>query len=120
MLLFIVFFKFIIWIFIFQKPVEEEKASEEIVKTDISKLSRRQKLQILEKESPELFNLIDDYKSISMQFSAIMFCNFFFFVDKMTLARDFLYPIIKKHKAGELPKGKAVDFVQTQYGIILK
>lgn len=50
-------------LFYFQKSVEDEKVTEEIIKTDVSKLSKRQKLQILEKESPELFSLIDDYKS---------------------------------------------------------
>lgn len=103
-----------------QKPIEEGKVTEEIVKTDISKLSKRQKLQILEKESPELFSLIDDYRSIFDLFDIVTKTNIILFVDKMSLAKDYLCPILQKHKAGELPDGKAIDFVQTQYGIILK
>lgn len=89
------------------------------MKTDLTKLSRRQKLQILEKESPELFSLIEDYKSMWSIFLFTRNANSSF-LGKMTLAKDYLFPIMKKHKDGDLPKSKAVDFVKSQYGIILK
>lgn len=41
-------------------------------------------------------------------------------IGKMTLTRDYLCPILEKYRSGQLTKGKAVDFVQTQYSIILK
>lgn len=49
--------------FLKQNEVEQEKLTEELIKTDVSKLTKRQKLQVLQKESPELFGLIDDFKS---------------------------------------------------------
>lgn len=42
---------------------EEDKTQiEEVIKMDISKLSNKQKLQLLERESPELFGLTEDFK----------------------------------------------------------
>ena len=51
------------------KVVQEDKATpEEIIKSDISKLSKRQKLQILQKESPEFFGLVEDFQCIFNKF----------------------------------------------------
>jgi U3 small nucleolar RNA-associated protein 3 len=35
---------------------------EEVIKTDLSKLSTRQKLALFQKESPEFFGLVQDFK----------------------------------------------------------
>ncbi|KAJ8968912.1 hypothetical protein NQ317_016523 [Molorchus minor] len=86
---------------ILTKKIEEGKQTEEIIKTDISKLTKRQKLQLLQKESPEFFGLVDDFQA------------------KMLIAKDYLNPIIERQKKGEIPVCKAVDFVQTQYTLIL-
>lgn len=48
----------------FQKVVPESKLEAEVIKTDFSELSNRQKLQLLQKESPEFFNLVEDFKGM--------------------------------------------------------
>lgn len=45
----------------FQEKVEE-KPKEEVIKTDTSKLSKRQKREIFDKTSPEFMVLLDDTK----------------------------------------------------------
>jgi hypothetical protein len=47
----------------FQAPPQKDKEmEEEVIKTDLSKLSTRQKLALLQKESPEFFGLVQDFK----------------------------------------------------------
>ncbi|KAG5862868.1 hypothetical protein JTB14_023938 [Gonioctena quinquepunctata] len=87
---------------LFPKETEEiQKHTEEVIKTDLSKLSKRQKLQILQKESPEFFSLVEDFQS------------------KMVIARDHLHPVLQKYKKGQISNCEAIDFVQTQYELIL-
>jgi len=43
-----------------QKDRNEEE--EEMIKTDLSKLSKKQKLALFQKESPEFFGLVEDFK----------------------------------------------------------
>ncbi len=43
------------------EPVKE--ASEQKVEKDLSALSKKEKLKLLKKESPELLELIDDYNA---------------------------------------------------------
>ncbi|CAG9859184.1 unnamed protein product [Phyllotreta striolata] len=87
---------------IFSKSTkEDEKHQEEIIKTDVSKLTKRQKLEIIQKESPEFFSLVEDFQA------------------KMLTAKNFLLPILRKAKNNEIPQSNAVDFVQTKYELIL-
>ncbi|CAG9762453.1 unnamed protein product [Ceutorhynchus assimilis] len=86
-----------------KKPDKEEvkEQTEELIKTDLTKLTNKQKIQMLQKESPEFFSLVDDFKV------------------KMAFAKDYLNPIIQKVKNGEIEHCKAVDCVQTHYKLIL-
>ncbi|XP_028146545.1 something about silencing protein 10 [Diabrotica virgifera virgifera] len=84
-----------------KKADEDDKQNEEIIKTDISKLSKRQKLQIMQKESPEFFNLVQDFQN------------------KMAVVTSHLHPVLKKAETGDIPQCKAVDFVQFKYELIL-
>lgn len=77
----------------------EEK--ETVIKSDLSQMSKRQKLQLLEKESPEFAGLIDDFKT------------------KLTVAKDDLHPVLELVKDGKLPKCAASKFVKTNYHLIL-
>ncbi|XP_060073510.1 something about silencing protein 10-like [Ylistrum balloti] len=76
-----------------EKKVVE--AEEEKITKDLSKLSKKEKLQLLKKESPELLTLIDDYKS------------------KMTEVRDVLMPLLRLVREGKI-QGKAGDYVETK------
>ncbi|CAB3261574.1 unnamed protein product [Arctia plantaginis] len=79
--------------------IEEKK--ETIIKSDLSQMSKRQKLQLLEKESPEFSGLINDFKT------------------KLTVAKDDLHPVLELVKDGKLPTCPASKFVKTNYDLIL-
>ncbi|GLV39910.1 Something about silencing 10 [Carabus blaptoides fortunei] len=84
------------------KPESEDKEKEEeIIKSDLSALSKRELLQLLQKESPEFFVLIDDFKA------------------KMSEVKSFLQPIIQQEKEGKIPDCDAMNFVHTMYHLIL-
>lgn len=85
----------------FDKDVTKSDEKETTIKSDISQMSKRQKLQLLEKESPEFAGLIDDFKS------------------KLTVAKDDLQPVLQLVKGGKLPNCSASKFVKTNYDLIL-
>lgn len=78
---------------------EEQKDS--TIKSDLSQMSKKQKLQVLEKESPEFSGLISDFKT------------------KLTVAKDDLHPVLELVKDGKLPTCPASKFVKTNYDLIL-
>ncbi|XP_069127326.1 something about silencing protein 10-like [Argopecten irradians] len=78
-----------------RKEVVEEDEKEEIITKDLTKLSKKEKLQLLKKESPEMLTLIDDYKS------------------KMTEVRDVFMPLLKLVREGKI-QGKAGEYVETK------
>nr|XP_021185421.2 something about silencing protein 10 [Helicoverpa armigera] len=83
------------------KQVADAEEKETVIKSDLSQLSKRQKLQLLEKESPEFAGLIDDFKT------------------KLTVAKDDLHPLLELVKDGKLPTCPASKFVKTNYDLIL-
>lgn len=82
-----------------KKTTSEERES--VIKSDLSQLSKRQKLQLFEKESPEFAGLVDDFKT------------------KLNVAKDNLQPVLELVKDGKLPKCPASKFVKTNYDLIL-
>nr|CAD7593907.1 unnamed protein product [Timema genevievae] len=55
---------------IFTKKQEEPsvvEGEEEVIKTDLSKLTKRQKLALLQKEAPEFSSLVQDFKGMSLR-----------------------------------------------------
>lgn len=85
----------------FSKQIAEIDDKEMVIKSDLSQMSKRQKLQLLEKESPEFAGLIDDFKT------------------KLTVAKDDLHPVLELVKDGKLPTCPASKFVKTNYNLIL-
>ncbi|XP_028162931.1 something about silencing protein 10 [Ostrinia furnacalis] len=85
----------------FNKQIKDVEEKETVIKSDLSQMSKRQKLQLLEKESPEFSGLIDDFKT------------------KLTVAKDDLHPLLKLVKDGKLPRCPASKFVKTNYDLIL-
>lgn len=85
----------------FTKQVAEVEEKETVIKSDLSQMSKRQKLQLLERESPEFAGLIDDFKT------------------KLTLAKDDLHPVLELVKDGKLPVCSASNFVKTNFALIL-
>ncbi|XP_069699370.1 something about silencing protein 10 [Periplaneta americana] len=85
-----------------KKTVQKEKEIEdEVIKTDISKLSKRQKLALLEKESPEFFSLIEEFKS------------------NMTELQKKIEPIVKLIKEKKIPASSADSYITTKYHLLL-
>ncbi|KAF5303588.1 hypothetical protein FQR65_LT08189 [Abscondita terminalis] len=78
----------------------EEKQPEEIIKTDVSKLSKRQRIELLHKESPEFFGLVEDFKK------------------KITILKEFLSPTITLWKENKINDSNALDFVRTYHELI--
>lgn len=87
--------------FFTKQVAEAEEKIEAVIKSDLSQMSKRQKLQLLEKESPEFTGLIDDFKT------------------KLTVAKDDLHPVLELVKDGKLPTCPASKFVKTNYDLIL-
>ncbi|XP_015430257.1 PREDICTED: something about silencing protein 10 [Dufourea novaeangliae] len=78
-----------------------QEATDQFVKTDLSKLSKRQKQAIMQKESPEFMALVNDFKG------------------RMTEARDVLSPFLKLANTEVFFGCPAVFFVKTKYYILL-
>lgn len=85
----------------FNKQIAKSDEGDTLIKHDISQMSKRQKLQLFEKESPEFSGLIEDFKS------------------KLTVAKDDLKPVLELVKGGKLPSCSASKFVKTNYDLIL-
>uniref|UniRef100_A0A672ZZP2 Sas10 C-terminal domain-containing protein n=1 Tax=Sphaeramia orbicularis TaxID=375764 RepID=A0A672ZZP2_9TELE len=80
-----------------QKPVEKE---ERIVK-DLKQMSQKEKMKLLKKESPELLELIQDFKA------------------KLTELKDELRPLIQMVKDGKIPPGKGANYLKTKQQLYL-
>ncbi|KAK6629717.1 hypothetical protein RUM43_003535 [Polyplax serrata] len=78
----------------------ESTEKNELIKSDLTKLTKRQKLDLVKKESPEFFVLIQDFK------------------EKMEEANKIL-PIINYFKAQVKESFSALDYLQTRLTIIL-
>lgn len=79
-----------------------EATSGEQIKSDLTKLTKRQKLDLLKKESPEFFVLVEDFK------------------EKLTEVKDRLLPTLKLIEEKKLPACSAADFVETKFSLIMK
>lgn len=84
-----------------EKDEIEEGKQAEIVKTDLTKLSKRQKQTIMQKESPEFAALVNDFK------------------DRMTEATDVLAPYLNLVESRIIPDCHATSFVKTKYYLSL-
>ncbi|KAL4715418.1 hypothetical protein ACJJTC_015321 [Scirpophaga incertulas] len=83
------------------KQIKAGDEQETVIKSDLTKISKRQKLQLLDKESPEFTGLIEDFKS------------------KLTVAKVDMHPILKLVTDGKLPKCPASKFIKTHFDVIL-
>uniref|UniRef100_A0A671NX88 Something about silencing protein 10-like n=1 Tax=Sinocyclocheilus anshuiensis TaxID=1608454 RepID=A0A671NX88_9TELE len=72
-----------------EAEVEKEVEKEERIVKDLKTMSQKEKLKLLKKESPELLELIQDFKA------------------KLTELRDEVQPLVEMVKDGQIPPGKA-------------
>uniref|UniRef100_H3C659 UTP3 small subunit processome component n=1 Tax=Tetraodon nigroviridis TaxID=99883 RepID=H3C659_TETNG len=87
---------------IFQDKDENQTAEkdERIVK-DLNQMSQKEKMKLLKEESPELLELIQDFKA------------------KITELKEELQPLVQMVKDGRIPPGKGADYLQTKQQLYL-
>ncbi|KAM7422813.1 hypothetical protein PAMA_010719 [Pampus argenteus] len=82
-----------------EKKTGEEK-QERIVK-DLKQMSQKEKMKLLKKESPELLELIQDFKA------------------KLAEMKNELQPLIQMVKDGKIAPGKGADYLKTKQQLYL-
>ncbi|XP_029434856.1 something about silencing protein 10 [Rhinatrema bivittatum] len=85
----------------FAEKQSEEKQTEQKIVKDLKKMSDKEKLKLLKKESPELLELIQDLRV------------------KLTELKDQLEPLIQRVKEGSIPQGKGSNYIQMKYQLYL-
>ncbi len=81
---------------------EVERGKEEVVIRDLSKLSREEKIAILEKDSPELFELLEEFRS------------------KFSEAVDTLYPLVQtSRKDPDRFSAQGAEFLEIKLHLFL-
>lgn len=89
------------WVEAFAKPVPKVNEAETRVVKDLAKVSVKEKLKMLRKESPELLELIDDLKV------------------KLTEMKDELEPLLQLVEQKIIPPGKGSQYLKTKYNLYL-
>lgn len=91
----------------FQEFAVEEKDEEGLVKKeerivkDLKQMSQKEKMKLLKKESPELLELIQDFKK------------------KLTELKDELQPLVQMVIDGKIPPGKGAVYLKTKQQLYL-
>ncbi|XP_060766490.1 something about silencing protein 10 [Neoarius graeffei] len=90
----------------FAVEVESEKTEktaekEQRIVKDLNTMSQKEKLKLLKKESPELLELIQDFKA------------------KLTELRDEIQPVVQMVKNGRIPPGKGANYLKTKQQLYL-
>ncbi|XP_004383387.1 something about silencing protein 10 [Trichechus manatus latirostris] len=89
------------WVEAFAKPVTQVDEAETRVVKDLTKVSVKEKLKMLRKESPELLELIEDLKV------------------RLTEVKDELEPLLQLVEQGIIPPGKGSQYLKTKYNLYL-
>ena len=89
------------WVEAFAKPAPQVNEAETLVVKDLAKVSVKEKLKMLRKESPELLELIDDLKV------------------KLTEMKDELEPLLQLVEQKIIPPGKGSQYLRTKYNLYL-
>ena len=89
------------WVEAFAKPAPQVNEAETRVVKDLAKVSVKEKLKMLRKESPELLELIDDLKV------------------KLTEMKDELEPLLQLVEQKIIPPGKGSQYLRTKYNLYL-
>lgn len=89
------------WVEAFAKPVPQVDEAETRVVKDLAKVSVKEKLKMLKKESPELLELIEDLQA------------------KLTEVKDELEPLLQLVEKGVIPTGRGSEYLKTKYNLYL-
>ncbi|XP_053171333.1 something about silencing protein 10 [Scomber japonicus] len=84
-----------------KKDEEKTAKKEERIVKDLKEMSQKEKLKLLKKESPELLELIQDFKT------------------KLAEMKNELQPLVQMVKDGKIPPGKGADYLKTKQQLYL-
>ncbi|KAL7842988.1 hypothetical protein AOLI_G00245000 [Acnodon oligacanthus] len=83
------------------EKTEETRGKVQRIEKDLNTMSQKEKLKLLKKESPELLELIHDFKA------------------KLTELRDEIQPLVQMIKDGKIPAGKGANYLITKQQLYL-
>ncbi|CAJ1050538.1 something about silencing protein 10 [Xyrichtys novacula] len=84
-----------------EKDKDKAEEKEERIVKDLKQMSQKEKMKLLKKESPELLELIQDFKA------------------KLTELKDELQPLVQMVDDGKIPQGKGADYLKTKRQLYL-
>ncbi|XP_055515077.1 something about silencing protein 10 isoform X1 [Leucoraja erinacea] len=84
-----------------EREAEKDSGKDLKIKKDLNKMSQKEKMKLLKKESPELLELMQDFRA------------------KLVELRDELQPLMETVQSGRIPAGKDAQYVQTKYHLYL-
>lgn len=84
-----------------EKEENKTEQKEERIVKDLQQMSQKEKMKLLKKESPELLELIQDFKA------------------KLKELKDELQPLVQMVKDGKIPPGKGADYLKTKQQLYL-
>ncbi|KAJ0068927.1 hypothetical protein NL108_015159, partial [Boleophthalmus pectinirostris] len=84
-----------------EKDEEGEVKTEEKIVKDLKEMSQKEKMKLLKKESPELLELIQDFKK------------------KLTELKDEIQPLVQMVTNGKIPPGKGAEYLKTKQQLYL-
>uniref|UniRef100_A0A3Q0RTR9 UTP3 small subunit processome component n=1 Tax=Amphilophus citrinellus TaxID=61819 RepID=A0A3Q0RTR9_AMPCI len=87
--------------FAVEKDESKTEEKEERIVKDLKQMSQKEKMKLLKKESPELLELIQDFKA------------------KLTELKNELQPLMQMVKDGKIPAGKGADYLKTKQQLYL-
>lgn len=87
--------------FAVEKDEKKTAEKEERIVKDLQQMSQKEKMKLLKKESPELLELIQDFKA------------------KLSELKDELQPLVQMVKDGKIPPGKGADYLKTKQQLYL-
>ncbi|KAM3878023.1 something about silencing protein 10 [Diretmus argenteus] len=87
--------------FAVEKDEEKRVEKEERIVKDLEQMTHKEKMKLLKKESPELLELIQDFKS------------------KLTELKDEVQPLVEMVKDGRIPPGKGADYLRAKQQLYL-
>ncbi|XP_028392447.1 something about silencing protein 10-like [Dendronephthya gigantea] len=83
------------------KSKEVEKAKQEKIIMDLSKLSKEEKIKLLAKDSPELFELLEDLK------------------EKLADVTGCLFPLVQMARSGKITNPQGVEYLEMKHQLIM-
>lgn len=87
--------------FAVEKDESKTEEKEERIVKDLKQMSQKEKMKLLKKESPELLELIQDFKA------------------KLSELKNELQPLMQMVKDGKIPAGKGADYLKTKQQLYL-